>query len=179
MNPWYTFIVTGLAFTLDNIVALILDRSSNPVTLTAKQRRTTNIVRTASGLVIMGFAWLTIANGWSQSGLKITLTSVFEGMAFAFAVAGAFRLLSGSVTAVAFRILGFETSFGQEFHKCFLGAYMFCIGGLAIVWIDRDISPVLVPTLIFVITLLISVAVHYFSTHRTKSTQQLSTTTKP
>ena len=143
MNPWYTFIVAGLALTLDNIISLISDRSKNSVALTAKQRRITNIIRALSGLLIMGFAWLTIANGWSQSDLKITLTSVSEGMAYAFAVAGAFRVLSGSLTALGFCISGFKTSFGQEFNKSFLGAYMFCIGGLAIVWIDRNTSPVL------------------------------------
>ena len=127
----------------------------------------------------MGFAWLTIENVWFQSNFKITLTIVLEGMAFAFAVAGAFRVLSCCVTAVVFRILEYETNFTQEFNKLWLGAYMFIIGGLAIVWIDRDISPVLIPTLCFIIALLVTVAVHYFSTRRTKSTPPLSTTTKP
>jgi hypothetical protein len=114
MNPWYAFIVAGLVLTLDNIVSLISDRSNNSVALTIKQRRIMNIVRAISGLLIMGFAWLTISNGWSQSGLKVTLTSISEGMAYAFAVTGAFRVLSGSLTALGFRLFGFKTSFSQE-----------------------------------------------------------------
>jgi hypothetical protein len=179
MNPWYIFIVTGLAFTLDNLVSLISDRSSDSVTLTAKQRRITNIVRASSGLIIMGFAWLTILRGWSQSDLRITLTSVQESIAYAFSVAGAFRMLAGTVTTLVFRFLDSKTSFNQEINKVWLGAYMFVIGGLAVVWIDRDTSPVLVPMVSFICVFFFIVAIHYFSTRPTKSKPPNSTTNKP
>jgi len=178
MNPWYVFIVSGLAIALDNLVTLISDTSSNPVNLTAKQRRITNIVRAASGLIVMGFAWLTISNGWSQSGLKITLTSIPEGMAYAFAVAGAFRVLASVISAIAFIILHDKISFKQEGNKVWLGCSMFFIGGLAIVWIDRDTSPVLVPALLYIGGFLFTV-VMYFATRPTKSTSSPPTTTKP
>jgi hypothetical protein len=178
MNPWYTFIVAGLAIALDNLVTLISDTSSNSVTLTAKQRRITNIVRAASGLIVMGFAWLTISNGWSQSGLKITLTSIPEGMAYAFAVAGAFRVLASVISAIAFRILHDKISFKQEGNKVWLGAYMFILGTLAVVLINRNTSPILVPMLVLFVSLIIVVAMHLISIYTSKSKPSLSTTTK-
>ncbi len=174
MNLWYTLMVTGLAFFLDNIVSLISERSKTLATLTAKQRNISNIIRALSGLLIMGFAWLTIGNGWSQSGLKITFSSIPEGMAYAFAVAGFFRILSGLLIGLGFYIFGFKTSISQEFNKSCLGAYMFCLGGLAIVWIDRNTSPVLTPTLIFTIILFFFIGIHYFSTHPPKSKPPVS-----
>jgi hypothetical protein len=169
MNPWYTFIVSGLAIALDNIVTLISDTNKNAVTLTSKQRLITNIVRAASGFIVMGFAWLTISNGWSQSGLKVTLTSIPEGMAYAFAIAGAFRVLASLVTALAFWVLNQKLSFNQEGNKVWLGAFMFFIGGLAIVWIDRDTSPVLAPASLFIIGLVFTGAMYFLSTRPPKS----------
>jgi hypothetical protein len=164
MNLWYAFIVAGLTLTLDNIITLFSDRGNNSVTLTLKQRRITNIVRAVAGLVVIGFAWLTIANQWSQSDLKMTFTSVLEAMAFAFAVTGAFRFLSGVVILIAFTVLKFKTSDNQEINKCFWGSYMFFFGGLAIVIIDRNISPVLTPALFFAIPFVIFIALHYYFT---------------